>query len=85
MEENLFRLNEDKLHCWLCCIYIIHSRLDSLSRNSSDRWLIMIWRALIHSSCQTVYPGSGLPTRKSVLNHSMTSTFSLLLYTRYKL
>ena len=28
--------------------------------------------------CQTVYMGSGLPTRKSVLNHSMTSNFCLL-------
>ena len=28
--------------------------------------------------CQTVYMGSGLPTRKSVLNHSMTSYFCLL-------
>ena len=49
-------------------------------RNSSDWWIIILWQPSHFSStaCQTVYMGSGLPTRKSVLNHSMTSTFSLL-------
>ena len=49
-------------------------------RNSADWWIIILWQPSHFSStaCQTVYMGSGLPTRKSVLNHSMTSTFSLL-------
>ena len=49
-------------------------------RNRADWWIIVIWPATHFSSfaCQTVYMGSGLPTRKSVLNHSMTSHFCLL-------
>ena len=53
-------------------------------RNSSDWWIIIFWQASHFSStaCQTLYMGSGLPTRKSVLNHSMTSTFSFLCTSR---
>ena len=44
------------------------------------RWLVHHHGLASHSYliCQTVYMGSGLPTRKSVLNHSMTSNFCLL-------
>ena len=43
-------------------------------------WLVHHHGLASHSYliCQTVYMGSGLPTRKSVLNHSMTSNFCLL-------
>ena len=53
-------------------------------RNPSDWWIIIFWQASHFSStaCQTLYMGSGLPTRKSVLNHSMTSTFSFLCTSR---
>ena len=58
--------------------------LEEYLRNSSDWWIIIFWQASHFSStaCQTLYMGSGLPTRKSVLNHSMTSTFSFLCTSR---